>query len=219
VGTNQTPHSNDSLAINNARAMRFLTHLKKHTSTFQFAQRVPYSARMSSSLARFLESMSGVYGPLPPGDSSTWEPPPKAGGFKGRYLWTDAFGVVNFLTLYKETGDDSYLSLAKSLVQKVHDVQGRTRDGQSRLPGATDENPLGGGLRIGKEDAAGSDCDGQYHHYLTLWMFALNRLSIAANDPSYNAQAISLAKAIHPRFFVGRSSSHPRMVGIPYHPR
>ena len=156
--------------------------------------------------------MSGVYGPLPPGDSSTWEPPPKAGGFKGRYLWTDAFGVVNFLTLYKETGDDTYLSLAKNLARKVHDVQGRTRDGKSRLPGATEENPLGGGLRIGKEDAAGSD-------YLTLWMFALNRLSLVANDPSYNAQAISLAKAIHPRFFVDRSSSHPRMVRIPDNPR
>jgi hypothetical protein len=174
---------------------------------------------MSSPLARFLEAMSGVYGPLPPGDSSTWEPPPKAGGFKGRYLWTDAFGVVNFLTLYKETGDDTYLSLAKNLAQKVHDVQGRTRDGKSRLPGATDENPLGGGLRIGKEDATGSDCDGQYHHYLTLWMFALNRLSLAANDPSYNTQAISLAKAIHPRFFVDRSSPHPRMVRIPDNPR
>ena len=41
--------------------------------------------------------------------------------------------------------------LAKNLVRKVHDIQGRTRDGKSRLPGATDENPLGGGLRIGKE--------------------------------------------------------------------
>jgi hypothetical protein len=199
--------------------MRFLRQLITHKYTFQFAQKVPYSIRMSSPLARFLEAMAGVYGPLPPGNSSTWEPPPKAGGFKGRYLWTDAFGVVNFLTLYKETGDDTYLSLAKNLTRKVHDVQGRTRDGKSRLPGATDENPLGGGLRIGKEEAAGSDCDGQYHHYLTLWMFALNRLSMAANDPSYNTQAISLAKAIHPRFFVDRSSSHPRMVRIPDSPR
>jgi hypothetical protein len=116
------------------------------------------------------------------------------------------------LTLYKETGEDKYLAFAQSLVRTVHDVQGRTRDGKSRLLGATDENPLGGGLRIGKEEAAGSDGDGQYHHYLTLWMFALNRLSVAAKDPSYNAQAISLAKAIHPHFFVNRSSSHPRMV-------
>ena len=50
-------------------------------------------------------------------------------------------------------------------------------------------------------DEGGSDGDGQYHHYLTLWMFALNRLSKATNDRSYNEQAIALAKAIHPHFF------------------
>ena len=166
----------------------------------------------SPPLVRFIEAMSAVYGPLPSDAATTWEPPPKSGGFRGRYLWTDAFGVVNFLTLYKETNNDNYLLLAKALVRSVHDIQGRTRDGESRLPGATDENPLGGGLRIGKENVAGSDGDGQYHHYLTLWMFALNRLSLAAKDPSYNTQAISLAQAIHPRFFVGQSSSHPRMV-------
>jgi hypothetical protein len=194
--------------------MRFLGQFKAHNYIWRGLHRGSlHSATMSSPpLARFVEAMSGVYGPLPSSDASTWEPPPKAGGFKGRYLWTDAFGVVDFLTLYKETGEDKYLAFAKSLVRTVHDVQGRTRDGKSRLPGATEENPLGGGLRIGKEEAAGSDGDGQYHHYLTLWMFALNRLSIAAKDPSYNAQAISLAKAIHPHFFVNRSSSHPRMV-------
>src|SRR2546423_775864 len=195
-------------------AMRVLKQLRTRKDKWKGLHRGSfYSTIMSSPpLARFLEAMAAVYGPLPSDNASTWEPPPKAGGFKGRYLWTDAFGVINFLTLYKETSDDRYLALAKSLVRTVHDIQGRTRDGKSRLPGATDENPLGGGLRIGKEDAAGSDGDGQYHHYLTLWMFALNRVSIAAKDPSYNDQAISLAKAIHPRFFVGRSSSHPRMV-------
>jgi hypothetical protein len=203
-----------NLDTNNAWAMHMLKQFKPH----KYIRRIwrsknPCFTTMSSlPLARFIEAMSGVYGPLPSGDPSTWEPPPKAGGFKGRYLWTDAFGVINFLTLHKETGDGKYLILAKNLVRKVHDIQGRTRDGKTRLPGATEENPLGGGLRIGKEEAAGSDGDGQYHHYLTLWMFALNRLSIAAKDPSYNAQAISLAKAIHPRFFKGRSSSQPRMV-------
>jgi hypothetical protein len=62
----------------------------------------------------------------------------------------DAFGVVNFLTLhrehtrasYLEQKDDKYLTMAR-LVETVHDVL-------IRLPGATDENPLGGGLRIGK---------------------------------------------------------------------
>ena len=94
----------------------------------------------------------------------------------------------------------------------MHNVLGRTREGTSRLPGATDENPLGGGLRIGKQDEGGSAGDGQYHHYLTLWMFALNRLSKATNDPAHNEQAIALAKAIHPHFFLGRETANPRMI-------
>lgn len=43
-------------------------------------------------------------------------------------------------------------------------------------------------------------------------MFSLNRLSLASKDPKYNDQAIELAKAIHPYFFVGRKTASPRMV-------
>ena len=128
------------------------------------------------------------------------------------YKTTDAFGVVNFLTLYKSTQNDVYLSHAKSLVTAVHEILGRTRDGISRLPGASDARPLAGGLRIGKDDESGPDGDGQYHHYLTLWMFALNRVSVASNDKKYNDLAIELAKAIHPAFVRDRGSSRPRMV-------
>lgn len=162
----------------------------------------------------FRVAIDTVYGPLPTkiSDAATWIPPGKSGGFKGRYLWTDAFGVINFLTLHQSTRDTTYLILAKRLVQAVHDIQGRTRDGNSRLPGASDENPLSGGLRIGKMDDSGPDEDGQYHHYLTLWMFALNRVSIASGEPLYNKQAIQLAKAIQPCFFVDRDTDHPRMV-------
>ncbi|RMJ21529.1 hypothetical protein PHISP_07598, partial [Aspergillus sp. HF37] len=148
-----------------------------------------------------------------------WTPPAKSGGHRGRYLWTDAFGVVNLLTMHQEyvksagspEGNDMYLVLARRLVETVHGVLGRTRDGNSRLPGATDENPLGGGLRIGKMEELGPDGDGQYHHYLTVWMFALNRLSLASGDPVFNRQAVALAKAIHPRFFIS-TSARPRMV-------
>jgi hypothetical protein len=124
----------------------------------------------------------------------------------------DAFGVCNFLTLYKETSNDHYLNLAKNLTSAVHDILGRTRDGKSRLPNASDAAPLAGGLRIGKDSASGPDCDGQYHHYLTLWMFALNRLSLASREKIYNDLAIQLARAIHPRFVYNRESSRPRMV-------
>lgn len=167
-----------------------------------------------SQVPRFRGAIDAVYGPLPTSisEAATWTPPEKAGGFKGRYLWTDAFGVINLLTLHQTTRDETYLVLAKKLVQAVHDIQGRTRDGRSRLSGASEENPLGGGLRIGKMEDSGPDEDGQYHHYLTLWMFALNRLSIATKVPMYNTQAIQLAKAIQPRFFVGRNTDHPKMV-------
>jgi hypothetical protein len=174
----------------------------------------PWNRRTMSSISKFKESMNAVYGPLRDNDQEAhkWEPPERSGGHRGRYLWTDAFGVVNFITLHKETNDTAYLTRAIRLAETVHNVLGRTRDGKNWLPGASDANPVGGGLRIGKEDEAGSDGDGQYHHYLTLWMFALNRLSMATNEKIYNDQAIALAKAIHPHFFVYREGPHPRMV-------
>jgi hypothetical protein len=42
-------------------------------------------------------------------------------------------------------------------------------------------------------------------------MFALNRLSLASGEKSYNTQAIAPAKAIRPRFVYNRSSARPRM--------
>jgi hypothetical protein len=175
-----------------------------------------------SQLPLFKSALSTLYGPLEPfsiPSPNTWTPPARSDGHKGRYLWTDAFGVLNLLTLHRETSRsadsapaDIYLALAARLIATVHDILGRTRDGSSRLPGASDNNPLGGGLRIGKMDAEGPDGDGQYHHYLTLWMFALNRMSLASGDKTYNDMAISLAKAIHAPFFSNRGSSKPRMV-------
>lgn len=117
-------------------------------------------------IQRFKEATRLVYGPLEhltEDSAKVWTPPdhPGAGGHKGRYLWTDAFGVINFITLAKETSSPIYLTLAKQLANTVHSVLGRTRDGAARLPLATDEKPLRGGLRIGKMEAHGSDCDGQ----------------------------------------------------------
>ncbi|KAJ5130880.1 uncharacterized protein N7515_006919 [Penicillium bovifimosum] len=175
----------------------------------------------SPRLDRFGQAMESLYGSFSSIENpEDWVPPPRAGGHKGRYLWTDAFGVINLLTMhneYKKTGsdtigDDRYLVLASRLIQTVHDILGRQRDGRSRLPNATDENPLAGGLRIGKTDARGPDADGQYHHYLTIWMFALNRMTRASGDMRYNRLAVQLAKAIHPRFFVDRAAARPRMI-------
>lgn len=158
--------------------------------------------------------MQKVYGPY---DASAqpdaeWEPG-DAGGHRGRYLWTDAFGVINFITLSREKKKGQgaaaeegpgYLHLARRLADTVHEVLGRERGSSARLPGATDEAPLRGGLRIGKLEAAGPDGDGMYHHYLTLWMYALDVLARATGEARWNALAVQLAQAVHSRFMVER---------------
>ncbi|KAI1116764.1 hypothetical protein F5Y14DRAFT_439601 [Nemania sp. NC0429] len=141
---------------------------------------------MSRQITLFETAMQKVYGPY---DASTqpdakWEPG-DAGGHRGRYLWTDAFGVINFVTLSRERGP-GYLHLARKLATTVH------------------EAPLRGGLRIGKLEPGGPDGDGMYHHYLTLWMYALDVLARATGEARWNALAVQLARAVHPRFMVAR---------------
>ncbi|HEX4954113.1 MAG TPA: hypothetical protein VF017_12045 [Thermoanaerobaculia bacterium] len=94
-----------------------------------------------------------------------------------RYLWTDAFGVVLLVSLYRETGSERYLDEAEQLVAEVERVLGRPR-----------------GLRIGEAP----DRDGQYFHYLAKWLFALDRLGRVRSG--YRERAIELARAIHPAF-------------------
>lgn len=135
-----------------------------------------------------------------------------------RYLWTDAFAVCNFLELYRQTGDEHYKELALRLVDQVHHVLGRHRDDDPRtgwISGLDEQegalHPTQGGLRIGKEmnerrpgepyDEQGEwDRDGQYYHYLTKWMHALDRVSRVTGDPTYGRWAIELAKTAHGRF-------------------
>jgi hypothetical protein len=142
----------------------------------------------------------------------TWSP--KAfNGRSQRYLWSDAFGVCNYLSLYyaSDKQDTRYLQQADSLIQNVHDCLGRERHTPyNRLGNSTDMHPLLGGLRIGKEEE--SD-DGQYFHYLTKWMFALNRMSVASKNPKYNDWAIELARVAHAHFVIHSVTGSPiRMV-------
>ena len=135
-----------------------------------------------------------------------------------RYLWTDAFAVCNFLELYRRTGDDSFKSLALLLVNQVHEQLGRHREDDARtgwLSGLDEgegiRHPTAGGLRIGKkiertgladplDEDLEWDRDGQYYHYLTKWMHALNRVSVVTADPVYNIWARELARTVHARF-------------------
>jgi hypothetical protein len=135
-----------------------------------------------------------------------------------RYLWTDAFAVCNFLGLYRQTSDDKYKGLALLLVDQVHNILGRHREDDPRtgwISGLNEEegemHPTKGGLRIGKEmnerapsdrfdESLEWDRDGQYYHYLTKWMHALNCVSRVAGDRTYNMWAIELAETVHARF-------------------
>lgn len=94
-----------------------------------------------------------------------------------RYLWTDAFGLVLLVSLYRETGQKQYLHQARELVEEVYRVLGRSK-----------------GLRIGEE----ADRDGQYYHYLIKWIYAL--MILGEYLPDYHDEALKLAREIHPLF-------------------
>lgn len=98
-----------------------------------------------------------------------------------RYLWTDAFGVVLLVSLYRATGEQRWLDEAIWVVGEVERVLGRKR-----------------GIRIGEA----ADRDGQYFHYLAMWLFALSRLGRI--DERYRARGIELARQIHRPFVVPR---------------
>lgn len=130
-----------------------------------------------------------------------------------RYLWTDAFAVCNFLTLWKTLSDVQFHDLAVLLVEQVHGTLGRHRaDDQRRgwISGLNEaegsQHPTAGGLRIGKALPERSpderhdpelewDRDGQYLHYLTKWMHALCRMASATGETRPAVWASELAQA------------------------
>jgi hypothetical protein len=119
-----------------------------------------------------------------------------------RYLWTDAFAVMTWIGLHEETGQAKYLELAARLVRQVHEVLGVNR---------TPEHPTARDVRIGKplpERAPDEpydpelewERDGQYFHYLSKWMHALERMAHATSDERYRRWAADLAKTAHRAF-------------------
>ncbi|GJJ09236.1 hypothetical protein Clacol_003458 [Clathrus columnatus] len=169
---------------------------------------------MSQRLPKAIDAMKRVYGNFEKDITALthYDFPPNPQGHKGRYLWTDAFGVCNFVSLYRITRDSRYLLLAERLVEVVHRILGSTRDGKRPLPRADAQHPLRGGLRIGKLKANGIDSDGQYYHYLVVWMFALNRLAKVTNKTVYNDLAIELAQVIHRKFVIHEPNLPPRIM-------
>jgi hypothetical protein len=96
-----------------------------------------------------------------------------------RYLWTDAFGLVLLVSLHEELKEQHFFDEAVQLVTEVERVLGRKR-----------------GIRIGEEP----DRDGQYFHYLAIWLYALSVLG--RYEPAYRDKAIALARDIHGPFVV-----------------
>jgi len=135
-----------------------------------------------------------------------------------RYLWTDAFAVCNFMELFRQTRDEVFKNLALQLVDQVHQVLSRHREDDPRngwISGLGEQegklHPTKGGLRIGKklnergledpfDERLEWDRDGQYYHYLTKWMHALNRVGKVTGNTIYNRWAVELAKAAHAGF-------------------
>jgi hypothetical protein len=146
-----------------------------------------------------------------------------------RYLWTDAFGVCTFLGLYRQTGEAHWRRLALALVDQVHQVLGRHRPDDSRSgwisgldEAAGRRRPTAGGLRIGKrlnERGPGApvdertewDRDGQYFHYLTKWMHALDCVARTTRDATYLQWALDLARAAHVGFVTVRADGSRHM--------
>lgn len=146
-----------------------------------------------------------------------------------RYLWTDAFAVCNYIGFYKCYSNPVFLEQALALVEQVHCVLGRHRDDSPKcgwLSGLDDDeaklHPTAGGLRIGKPlDESHVDTkvhaslewqqDGQYFHYLTKWMHALNCVALATDDSQYNKWGRELAKTAH-RAFVYNDFADPQHV-------
>lgn len=146
-----------------------------------------------------------------------------------RYLWTDAFAVTNYLALRRATGDERYLELALALVDRVHGVLGRYRTDDRRrgwLSGLSERDgaahPTSGGLRIGKrlpergpeepfDPQLEWERDGQYFHYLTKWMGALDAMARATRRATFHVWARELAVVAHRAFVHGPLQSR-RMV-------
>ena len=147
-----------------------------------------------------------------------------------RYLWTDAFAVCTLLGLGHATGESRFAELALRLVDEVHHVLGRHRADDTRtgwisgLPEADGAaHPTCGGLRIGKplpergpreplDERLEWDRDGQYFHYLTKWMHALDQATRSSGRLRFTTWARELAHAAHRAFtYVPRPGGPPRM--------
>src|SRR5918992_716353 len=120
--------------------------------------------------------------------------------------------------------------LSRGLIDQVHDVlakYGRDDPREGWISGLLDadakQHPTAGGLRIGKklpergpnepfDESLEWDRDGQYFHYLTKWMHALDQVARATREARFNLWARELAEVAYRAFtYVPANGSGRRM--------
>ena len=156
--------------------------------------------------------LNSVYGDVDRSDFPLPMPHDEAGlcadGHQRRYLWTDAFGVLAYVSIaerYKTEGNlveaDKYKRAADTLIKVVHDGLGAPRSNKPEDAMTKDaSSPTGHvGLRIGKVHSRkvtdyGMSYDGQYWHYVDKWLLALAR-------SGHINEGIQIAKSCFPYFF------------------
>ena len=140
-------------------------------------------------------------------------------GESRRYLWTDAFAVMNYLGLARAARDTTFLHHAVTLIDRVHQwlaPLGSRSESEGR------SHPTAAGLRIGKprpergaderfDERLEWDRDGQYFHYLTKWMQALDQTARVTGDESYATWAREHAAAAHRAFVYTSAAGTKRM--------
>ena len=137
-----------------------------------------------------------------------------------RYLWTDAFAVCTLRALASNLDEPRYRELARELIDQVHFVLGRHRSDDVRkgwISGLDEhtggQHPTVGGLRIGKPLAERTpddtvderlewNRDGQYFHYLTKWVHALDRATHDTGEKSLRRWSRELLETAADRFIV-----------------
>ena len=167
-------------------------------------------ALVLSTMESAVSLLDSVYGSV---DGSDFPRPLKAveaglchSNQQRRYLWTDSFAVLAYVSLakgYQLQGNEAfaqkYHGAADRLINVVHDSLGKPADNEHKMR-INSESPSGYvGLRIGKVLSQrvtdyGMHYDGQYWHYIDKWLFALARADRVKD-------AILIAKSSFPYFY------------------
>lgn len=141
-----------------------------------------------------------------------------------RYLWTDSFGILTYVSqaikakqLNDMTKYDMNMSSAKMLIEAVYDCLGQptNMDKYPMTPYIESEPTCSpkktikfNGLRIGKLHSCkgstdiGMKYDGMYWHYTDKFIFAVCRFAVEAKDAEELSRVVRLVKSIFPKFFV-----------------